>query len=72
MIKKYETFVSEEYDGFYDDLETSNKNIKLLSKFKSTIGRVEIQSEFDPGKPKAKFKPQMKTFKKTNDKNGIF
>ena len=34
MIKNYNDFVTEQFDDFYDDLETSKKNLKLFTKFK--------------------------------------
>jgi len=72
MIKKYDLFVNEEYDSFYDDLEISKHKIKLFSKFKSNIKDINIQTNFDLGKPKLKFKPRVKIFQNSDSKNKIF
>ena len=44
-IKNYTTFVNEEIDDFYDDLEKSNKKIKLLTKF-SKIDANTVDTKF--------------------------
>ena len=73
MIKTFIEFVNEELEteGFYDDLEDSQKKLKLIPKFKSELKDNKIESSFTIGKPKKKFKPKVSTLKKPNDK-GMF
>ena len=73
MIKTFIEFVNEELEteGFYDDLEASQKKLKLISKFKSELKDSKIESSFTIGKLKKKFKPKVSTLKKPNDK-GMF
>jgi|TARA_R100000093_G_scaffold58603_1_gene30627 hypothetical protein len=73
MIKTFIEFVNEELEteGFYDDLEDSQKRLKLIPKFKSEIKDVNIESSFTMGEPKKKFKPKVSKMKKPNDK-GMF
>jgi hypothetical protein len=71
-IKNYTTFVNEEIDDFYDDLEKSNKKIKLLTKF-SKIDANTVDTKFTFSEPKKKFQPKVSTFnKKKNNDKGIF
>lgn len=70
MIKKYNEFVVEQFEDFYNDLETSKKNLKLFTKFKK-IEAEEIETKFSLPQPKRKFQPKIKQYKKTNNK-GIF
>ena len=73
MIKTFIEVVNEELETecFYDDLEASQKKLKLISKFKSELKDSKIESSFTIGKPKKKFKPKVSTLKKPNDK-GMF
>ena len=71
MIKNYNDFVTEQFDDFYDDLETSKKKIKLFTKFKK-IEAEEVKTKFSLPKPKRKFQPKIKQYKKTNNDKGIF
>ena len=73
MIKTFIEFVNEELEteGFYADLEDSQKKLKLIPKFKSELKDSKIESSFTIGKPKKKFKPKVSTLKKPNDK-GMF
>jgi hypothetical protein len=70
-LKNYISFVNEEIDDFYDDLATSNKKIKFFSKFdKSDLA--EVKTNFSLPKPKKKFQPKIKGYKKSNNNKGIF
>ena len=73
MIKTFIEFVNEELEteGFYEDLEDSQKRLKLIPKFKSEIKNSKIETSFTMGKPKKKFKPKVSKMKKPNDK-GMF
>jgi len=73
MIKKYNEFVNEELDNFYNDLKDSKRNLKFFSKFKSNISNIDLDESFDLGKPKKRFKPKMISHKKLgNNEKGIF
>jgi len=70
-LKKYNNFVNEEIGDFYDDLERSNKKLRLFSTFdKSELG--EVKAKFSIPIPKKKFQPKIKGFKKINNNKGIF
>ena len=70
-LKNYINFVNEEIDDFYDDLATSNKKIKFFAKFgKSDLD--EVKTNFSLPKPKKKFQPKIKGYKKSNNNKGIF
>ena len=70
-LKNYNNFVSEEVDDFYKDLENSNKRLKLFSTFnKSKLDNIE--TKFSIPKPKKRFQPNVKGFKKINNDKGIF
>jgi hypothetical protein len=73
MIKTFVEFVNEaeELEEFFDDLEDSEKKLKLISKFKSDIKDTQIKTSFDMGKPIKKFKPKITIMTKKKDK-GIF
>lgn len=71
MIKNYNDFVTEQFDDFYDDLETSKKKLKLFTKFKK-IETDEVKSNFSLPQPKKKFQPKIKNYKKINNNKGIF
>jgi len=71
MIKNYNDFVTEQFDDFYDDLETSKKKLKLFTKFKK-IETDEVKSNFSLPQPKRKFQPKIKSYKKINNNKGIF
>ena len=71
MIKNYNDFVTEQFDDFYNDLETSKKKLKLFTKFKK-IETDEVKSNFSLPQPKKKFQPKIKSYKKINNNKGIF
>ena len=71
MIKNYNNFVTEQFDDFYDDLETSKKKLKLFTKFKK-IEADEVKSNFSLPQPKRKFQPKIKSYKKINNDKGVF
>tara|TARA_Y100000385_G_scaffold232363_1_gene244802 strand:+ start:135 stop:350 length:216 start_codon:yes stop_codon:yes gene_type:complete len=71
MIKNYNDFVTEQFDDFYDDLETSKKKLKLFTKFKK-IETDEVKSNFSLPQPKKKFQPKIRSYKKINNNKGIF
>jgi len=72
MIKNYNDFVTEQFDDFYDDLETSKKKLKLFTKFKK-IETNDVTSNFSLPQPKKKFQPKIKNYKKSSNNNkGIF
>ena len=71
MIKKYNEFVTEQFDDFYDDLETSKKKLKLFIKFKK-IETDNVKSNFSLPQPKRKFQPKIKSYKKINNDKGGF
>jgi len=70
-LKNYNNFVNEEIDDFYEDLENSNKRIKLFAKFKKSNLK-EVKTSFTLPAPKKKFQPKVKSFKKINKDKGIF
>lgn len=70
-VKNYNTFVTEEIDDFYKDLENSNKKLKLFSTFTKSEVK-EIKTSFSISAPKKKFQPKIKGFKKSNNDKGIF
>ena len=70
-LKNYNNFVTEEVDDFYKDLENSNKRLKLFSTFnKSKLD--DVETNFSIPKPKKRFQPKVKGFKKINNDKGIF
>jgi len=70
-LKNYISFVNEEIDDFYNDLETSKKRLKFFAKFdKSDLD--EVKTNFSLPKPKKKFQPKIKGYKKSNNNKGIF
>ena len=71
MIKNYSNFVTEQFDDFYDDLETSKKKLKLFTKFKK-IEAEEVKTSFSLPQPKKKFQPKIRSYKKINNNKGIF
>ena len=71
MIKKYNEFVVEQFEDFYNDLETSKKKLKLFTKFKK-IETDEVKSNFSLPQPKKKFQPKIRSYKKINNNKGIF
>jgi len=71
MIKKYNEFVVEQFEDFYNDLETSKKKLKLFTKFKK-IETDSVKSNFSLPQPKKKFQPKVKSYKKINNDKGIF
>ena len=71
MIKKYNEFVAEQFEDFYNDLETSKKKLKLFTKFKK-IETDSVKSNFSLHQPKKKFQQKVKSYKKINNDKGIF
>jgi|TARA_R110002072_G_scaffold79553_2_gene183461 hypothetical protein len=71
MIKKYNEFVVEQFEDFYNDLETSKKKLKLFTKFKK-IETDNVKSNFSLPQPKRKFQPKIKSYKKINNDKGVF
>ena len=71
MIKKYNEFVVEQFEDFYNDLETSKKKLKLFTKFKK-IETDNVKSNFSLPQPKRKFQPKNKSYKKINNDKGVF
>lgn len=71
MIKKYNEFVTEQFDDFYNDFENSKKKIKLFTKF-DKIELSKIDKVFSLPQPKRKFQPKIKSYKKNNNNKGIF
>ena len=71
MIKNYDNFVTEQFDDFYKDLETSKKRIKLFTKFKK-IETDSVESSFSIPEPKKKFQPKIKGYRKIDNSKGIF
>jgi hypothetical protein len=70
-MQKYNSFVSEEIDDFYKDVEEGNKKLRLFSTFsKSVLG--EVNTTFSIPEPKKKFQPKVKGYKKINNDKGIF
>ena len=67
MIKKYNEFVVEQFEDFYNDLATSKKKLKLFTKFKK-IETDNVKSNFSLPQPKRKFQPKIKSYKKINKK----
>ena len=72
MIKTFIEFVNEaeELEGFYDDLEDSEKKLKLMPKFQTDVKKSEVKTSFDMGKPIKKFRPKITVMKKNN--KGMF
>lgn len=71
MIKNYNDFVTEQFDDFYEDFETSKKRLKLFTKF-NKINVDSLNSNFTLPEPKKKFQSKIKNYKKTNNDKGIF
>jgi len=70
MIKNFVNFINEQFDDFYDDFETSQKKIKLFTKFtKSDLDHKEKGIKIDT--PKKRFQPKIRVMSKQSDK-GIF
>jgi len=71
MIKNYNEFVNEQFDDFYDDLETSKKKLKLFTKFPK-IEINSISTNFSLPQPKRKFQPKIRQYKNNKNDKGIF
>ena len=70
-IKKYESFVNEQIEDFYEDYEDSQKRIKLFTSFtKSKLSHE--RKDIEVNEPKKKFQPKIKVVKHTNNDKGIF
>jgi len=63
--------VVEQFEDFYNDLETSKKKLKLFTKFKK-IETDNVKSNFSLPQPKRKFQPKIKSYKKINNDKGVF
>jgi|TARA_Y100000389_G_C17258200_1_gene411625 hypothetical protein len=70
-LKNYNNFVNEEIDDFYEDLENSNKRLKLFATFNKSELK-DVKTSFSIPVPKKKFQPKVKGFKKINKDKGIF
>ena len=70
-MKKIETFVSEQFDDFYDDFADSEKRLRLLTRFKKSKLEVKTNDMEIELPKKATFRPKIKIHKKKSDK-GIF
>ena len=71
MIKKYNEFLTEELKDFFNDFEISKKKLKLFTTFSKFKGE-PIEKNLKINKPKKKFQPKVKGFKKTNNDKNIF
>ena len=71
MIKKYNEFLTEELKDFFNDFEISKKKLKLFTTFSKFKGE-SIKKNFKITKPKKKFQPKVKGFKKINNDKNIF
>ena len=70
-IKKYESFVNEQIEDFYEDYEDSQNRIKLFTSFtKSKLSHE--RKDIEVNEPKKKFQPKIKVVKHTNNDKGIF
>lgn len=70
-IKKYESFVNEQIEDFYEDYEDSQKRIKLFTSFtKSKLSHEK--KDIKVNEPKKKFQPKIKVVKRINNDKGIF
>jgi len=70
-IKKYESFVNEQIENFYEDYEDSQKRIRLFTSFtKSKLSHDKKDIKVD--QPKKKFQPKIKMAKRINNDKGIF
>ncbi len=63
--------MNEEIDDFYNDLEASNKKLKLFTNFNKSNLK-QVKTNFSIPVPKKKFKPKIKSYKKSNNDKGIF
>jgi len=70
-LKNYNNFVNEEIDDFYNDLDISNKKLKLFTTFDKSELK-EVKTNFSLPTPKKKFQPKIKSYKKSNNNKGIF
>tara|TARA_R110000765_G_scaffold130736_2_gene229257 strand:- start:301 stop:519 length:219 start_codon:yes stop_codon:yes gene_type:complete len=70
-IKNYISFVNEEIDDFYDDLNTDSKKLKFFANFDKTELK-EVKTSFSLPVPKKRFQPKVKSYKKSNNNKGIF
>ena len=70
-LKNYNNFVNEEIDDFYNDLDISNKRLKLFTTFDKSELK-EVKTKFSLPTPKKKFQPKIKSYKKSNNNKGIF
>lgn len=69
-IKTFESFVNEQLDDFFEDLNDSKKNIKLFTTFSKILAKYE-NTEIKMTQPKQKFQTKIRTMNKRNNK-GIF
>lgn len=70
MIKKYDIFVKEELDTFYEDLSNSQKRIKLFISFDVSDLKKD-HKDIKINVPKKKFQPKVQVYQKESDK-GVF
>ena len=70
-IKKYESFVNEQTENFYENYNDSQKRIKLFTAFnKSNL--FHDTKEINIDRPKKKFQPKIKVGNRINTDKGIF
>lgn len=70
-LKIYDTFVNEQIDDFFDDLETSKKRIKLFTTFSKISCNYET-TNIKISLPKQKFQSKVKLINKKSTKGNIF
>jgi len=69
-LKTYNTFVNNQIENFFDDLNDSNKRIKLFTSF-SRISHKYEKTDISIAIPKKKFQSKIKLMSKKSN-NGIF
>lgn len=67
-LKNYNFFVSEQTEDFFDDFETSKKNIKLFTSFAKASPTYE-KTDIKFTEPKKRFQSKIKIMSKKNSKN---
>jgi hypothetical protein len=69
-LKILDNFVNDQIENFFDDLEDSNKRIKLFTSFSKISCKYE-KTEINVSQPKKKFQSKIKLMNKKSN-NGIF
>lgn len=70
-LKISELSVSDQIESFFEDFETSKKNIKLFTKFLSVNAQYDKVNITIP-EPQKKFHSKIKVMNKKSNKGGIF